>query len=163
MLTSDEINQLHSLIAGTRLPETGMERHFTRVMRGEARPCTVKEAEWFRFWQSENSGAFMATRSCGDVSSSRGASGLPDHNRHTEPEVETPLSVRLCSACGMEIPPERINVTPGATRCIKCQNDFELHHDTRPKIDEGLAGTREGHKKMRGQLWAEMRNRGRGK
>jgi len=27
------------------------------------------------------------------------------------------------------------------------------------RIDEGLAGTREGHKKMRGQIWSEIKNR----
>jgi hypothetical protein len=31
------------------------------------------------------------------------------------------------------------------------------------KVDEGIAGTREENKKMRGQLWGEMRNRGRGR
>jgi hypothetical protein len=31
------------------------------------------------------------------------------------------------------------------------------------KVDEGIAGTREENKKMRGQLWGDMRNRGRGR
>lgn len=31
------------------------------------------------------------------------------------------------------------------------------------KVDDGIAGTREENKKMRGQLWGDMRNRGRNK
>ena len=31
------------------------------------------------------------------------------------------------------------------------------------KLDEGIAGSREDNKKMRGQLWGDMRNRGRGR
>jgi len=163
MLSSDEIKRLQSLISGTRAPETGMEQHFMRVMRGEARPCTEKEEEWNEIWRSAQFGAHMIKRSFSDTANSQGASSSPDHSRHTEPALTTPLSLRLCSDCGISIPPERINAVPDITRCIKCQNDFEMHHDTRPRINEGLAGTRDAHKKMRGKLWGDMRNRGRGK
>jgi RNA polymerase-binding transcription factor DksA len=162
MLTSDEIDHLQALIAGTRLPETGMEKHFIRVMHEGARPCTEKEGEWCEFWRSTPPDP-LARKSCGDASSSEVASSVTNHKRHTEPMLKTPLSVRLCSDCGIEVPPERIHAAPDVKRCFKCQNNFEMHHDTRPRIDEGLAGTREEHKKMRGQLWGDMQSRGRGK
>ena len=76
---------------------------------------------------------------------------------------ELPEGARLCVECGVVISPDRVRAVPSVTRCIKCQSQFEGTHDTRPRINEGLAGTREGHKKMRGQLWGDMRNRGRGR
>ncbi|MGH8670803.1 MAG: TraR/DksA C4-type zinc finger protein [Burkholderiales bacterium] len=69
---------------------------------------------------------------------------------------------RLCVECGDVIPPACIVATPTVTRCVSCQSKFELAHDTRRRVDEGLGGTREDHKKMRGQLRSDMRNRGRG-
>lgn len=69
---------------------------------------------------------------------------------------------RLCVECGVVIPSARAIAVPAASRCVKCQSEFEHAHDTRPHISEGLAGTREDNKKMRGQLWGDMRNRGRG-
>lgn len=69
---------------------------------------------------------------------------------------------RLCVECGVVIPPARVVAIPTVSRCVKCQSAFENSHDTRPHIDEGIAGTRDENKKMRGQLWGDMRNRGRG-
>lgn len=69
----------------------------------------------------------------------------------------------LCIECGVVIPHARIEAVPTVSRCIKCQSAFEHTHDTRPRINEGLAGTREENKKMRGQLWGDMRNRGQGR
>jgi len=68
---------------------------------------------------------------------------------------------RVCIECGAVIPPERVKAIPAVSRCLKCQSSFEQTHDTRRRINEGLAGTREGHKKMRGKLWGEMRKRSR--
>jgi RNA polymerase-binding transcription factor DksA len=70
--------------------------------------------------------------------------------------------VRLCIDCGVVIPPERVHTIPSVARCVRCQSALEQNRDTRAYIDEGLAGTREGHKRMRGQLWGDMRNRARG-
>lgn len=77
--------------------------------------------------------------------------------------VDIPGDARLCIDCGSIIPAERVKAVPSVSRCIKCQSSFEQSHNTRPHIDEGLPGTRDGHKKMRGQLWGDMRNRGRGR
>ena len=71
-------------------------------------------------------------------------------------------NAKLCIDCGTVIPESRLTVSPNASRCIKCQSDFERTHDTRPHVNEGLAGTREENKKMRGQVWGEMRNRSKG-
>lgn len=70
---------------------------------------------------------------------------------------------RLCIECGATIPHARVVAVPTVSRCVKCQSEFEHTHDTRPHINEGLGGTRDENKKMRGQLWGDMRNRGRGR
>lgn len=82
---------------------------------------------------------------------------------HEKSALENPLLIKYCIGCGQCIPPGRVEINPNVSRCTKCQSEFEQTHDTRQKIDEGLAGTRDAHKKMRGQLWGDMQNRGRGK
>ncbi len=77
--------------------------------------------------------------------------------------VKSVADVRLCVECGVVIPHARVVAVPTVARCVKCQSEFEHTHDTRPHINEGLAGTRDENKKMRGQLWRDMRNRGRGR
>lgn len=76
--------------------------------------------------------------------------------------IESVTDTRLCIECGLVIPQARLVAVPSVSRCIKYQSEFERTHDTRPHIDEGLAGTRGENKKMRGQLLGDMRNRGRG-
>jgi hypothetical protein len=77
--------------------------------------------------------------------------------------ARAPADARLCIDCGAVIPPDRVRAVPSATLCVRCQSAVEQSHDTRAYIDEGLAGTRDGHKRMRGQLWGDMRNRARGR
>lgn len=77
--------------------------------------------------------------------------------------VEFVTDARLCIECGVIIPQARVVAVPTVSRCVKCQAEFERTHDTRPHINEGLAGTRNENKKMRGQLWGDMRNRDRGR
>jgi hypothetical protein len=76
--------------------------------------------------------------------------------------IKSAAEDRLCVECGVVIPQTRVVAVPTVSRCIKCQSAFEHSHDTRPHINEGLAGTRDENKKMRGQLRGDMRNRGRG-
>jgi hypothetical protein len=151
MLTSIEVELLESLIAETRPAESGMEKHFARVMRGQAMPCTEKEIEWYGFWQRNKSEHFSAPLPQ--------ASTNPAQPSAAEEAKASP--VRMCVDCGLPIPRARLLVSPEVMRCIRCQNNFESVHDTTRKIDEGLAGTREAHKRMRGQLRTDMRNRGR--
>ena len=77
--------------------------------------------------------------------------------------VESVADARLCVECGVVIPHARVVAVPTVCRCVKCQSVFENTHDTHPHINEGLAGTRDENKKMRGQLWGGMRDRGRGR
>ncbi len=70
------------------------------------------------------------------------------------------LGVRPCYGCGKPIPHARLISTPDAVRCVACQSLFEKDHDPRIFVDEGPAGTREGHKRMRGQLMSDMLKRG---
>lgn len=65
---------------------------------------------------------------------------------------------KLCDDCGDIIPKERLRAVPHTNHCTDCQAQLESVNPnsyTR-RIDEGLAGTREGHKRMRGQQWSEM-------
>jgi len=70
---------------------------------------------------------------------------------------------RLCAGCREPIAVERLESVPDAQFCTRCQSENEVTRDTRRYIDEGLAGSREDHKKMRGRQWSEMVQRSRGK
>lgn len=59
---------------------------------------------------------------------------------------------KLCLICGYSLAPNS-----SSSHYCKCQRH------TNYGINEGIAGTREENKKMRGQLWGDMRSRGRGK
>lgn len=72
-------------------------------------------------------------------------------------------AIRLCGGCGQAIPAARLRSMPGAQFCVACGEKYEKTHDTRPRIDEGLAGSREDHKRMRGKQWGDMVQRSRGK
>lgn len=50
MLTDQEKENLNLLIKSERPPENGMEKHFLRVLKREASPCTKKEKEWHQYW-----------------------------------------------------------------------------------------------------------------
>jgi hypothetical protein len=59
---------------------------------------------------------------------------------------------KLCPICGYSLVPNS-----SSSHYCTCQRH------TNYGINEGIAGTREENKKMRGQLWGDMRNRGRGR
>jgi len=46
------------------------------------------------------------------------------------------MSSRHCIDCGNSIPSIRVAAMPTATRCIKCQTDYEKNHDTSIKIED---------------------------
>lgn len=55
MLSEEEILEINQLANGIRSPKNGMEKHFLRVIAGEAIPCSSKEEKWFRYWaESKN-------------------------------------------------------------------------------------------------------------
>lgn len=49
MLNEQEIGRIQSLLDGSVQPETGFEKHFLRVIRGESIACSPRENEWLRF------------------------------------------------------------------------------------------------------------------
>jgi len=71
----------------------------------------------------------------------------------TQPGVDS-----VCSKCGELFNCDRANL--GYKTCLAC-GENEAHKNA-PKLDEGLPGTREENKKMRGQVWGEIRNRSKG-
>ena len=76
-------------------------------------------------------------------------------------EIESPsdISLRPCSGCGERIPKERISKEPSTRYCFTCKSKLEGNFNQ--TISEGLAGTREEHKRMRSELSRDMwlRNR----
>lgn len=66
-------------------------------------------------------------------------------------------SKRLCIDCGQSIPAARND-----PRCVPCKEMWEKTHDTRPKINEGIAGSRDANKRMRAGLYGDMIKRSKG-
>jgi hypothetical protein len=64
----------------------------------------------------------------------------------------------LCIDCGELIPLARVEAIPNVQRCVNCQRLFEKKDSsiTTRRIDEGLAGSRDDHKKMRSRQWGDM-------
>ncbi len=60
-----------------------------------------------------------------------------------------------------EILKARIRANPNANRCVHCQGLIEIINPSSVKrmVDEGLAGSREDHKKLRANLYSDMRKR----
>ena len=50
-MNDDEKESLKKLIYGIREPNNGMEKHFLKVIKGDSRPCTKEEKEWFHCWK----------------------------------------------------------------------------------------------------------------
>lgn len=63
--------------------------------------------------------------------------------------VALSADTRLCIDCGVVIPQARVEAAPNVSRCIKCQSAYERTNDTRSRINEGIAGTREENIRMR--------------
>ena len=68
-------------------------------------------------------------------------------------------AIAYCIECGAEFNVKRKVL--GFKTCLNCGEKEALK--VTPKIDEGIAGTREENKKMRAQVWGEIRNRSRGR
>jgi phage/conjugal plasmid C-4 type zinc finger TraR family protein len=82
---------------------------------------------------------------------------------HAVTTISHPIknSTRLCCDCGEPIPVKRLEANPDAGRCVECQMEFEGRnpHIASRKADEGIAGSREDHKKLRARDWGAMINR----
>ncbi|MGI9302308.1 MAG: TraR/DksA C4-type zinc finger protein [Gammaproteobacteria bacterium] len=70
-------------------------------------------------------------------------------------------NTKLCIDCGSPIPLDRLEANPSTRRCILCQALLEARDPslTQRRMDGGLAGTREDHKKMRARQWGDMQSR----
>jgi phage/conjugal plasmid C-4 type zinc finger TraR family protein len=66
-----------------------------------------------------------------------------------------------CIDCGEIIPEARLEISPQTNRCVKCQQALEGKNPNtyKRKIDEGLAGSREDHKRLKAREWGAMINR----
>ena len=52
MLTNEQKCSLQTLINGERAPATGMEKHFLKVIQGEALAASSEEKAWLQYWQT---------------------------------------------------------------------------------------------------------------
>lgn len=84
------------LARGIVAPTDGMQRHFLRVIGGEAHPLTTKEHEWLAIWQEHL------------------------RNARTTPAVHG-HSPRECVDCGESISDARLAAMPDSIRCVPCQ------------------------------------------
>ena len=68
-----------------------------------------------------------------------------------------------CEDCGCEIPVERVKKHPDFLRCVSCQELYEQHFPNsvkrKMKVEEGLVGSRDDHKDMRGKVFGDIRKR----
>ncbi|MDA1338372.1 MAG: hypothetical protein O2871_03320, partial [bacterium] len=64
----------------------------------------------------------------------------------------------ICLGCGQSFSQGRANL--GYKTCLTCgEKQAQINA---PKLNEGLPGTREENKKMRAQVWGEIRKRSKG-
>ena len=105
-------SQLDLLILGLREPQDGMEKHFVKVMRAEARPASPLESEWYEYW--EQNGERLRLEGFGN-------GRVEDYG--------------ICLDCGAEIPSARLAAIPGCCRCIACQTTLETVIDVRVKAE----------------------------
>ena len=140
-LSDAERNLIIGLGSGQLQPSDGMQRHFVRVCRGDARPATRTEREWYANWLDLSKTSDLRSLGTAD---------------------EKSKSVRLCFDCVEPIPRGRMEAVPSAIRCVACQQAFEKTGEYRIYIDEGIGGTREDNGRERGQVLHGIRERGRG-
>jgi len=134
-ITAFERDLVIALALGNVDPVDGMQRHFLRVVRDNARPITPKEHEWLAIWHEHQ----------------RSVAGAPVGLRPEPDEV----CERICVDCGDPIPAARIAALPATIRCVLCQTAFEKINRPARFIDEGIGGTREDNKKERGRVWGD--------
>lgn len=93
----------------------------------------------------------------------------PKSNSYSKDRLQIPtpsdgniLNV-VCIDCGTPIPAARLKINPESRRCVQCQKALEDKNPNnyKRKIDEGLSGSREDHKKLRARDWGAMINRNR--
>lgn len=170
--------KLIELVSGIREPENGMEKHFLKVITGDGIPCTLEEKEWFKQWQlisltpvdlavniNESEAPIEQSKTMSDIDLLKARMDRR-YNRHDKlPELLNPNIERMqkekvnIEQLKVENGPKPEPIVTTAKELLK----LKYKGNTSYKIDEGIAGSREDNKKMRGQLWGDMRNRGRGK
>jgi RNA polymerase-binding transcription factor DksA len=142
-VSSDTQKRILDLAEGHVDPENGMEKHFLRTLKGEARACTPEEKEWVAYYHTQ----LNAPRKKKETEAKRLA------QEKNENEVQTR---KLCVDCSVVIPPERLSAVPNTLRCTKCQSKYPI---ASVRADEGIAGTREDYHRMRGQVFGGILSR----
>ena len=160
-MTPEEQHELAMLVDGKREPRNSMEKHFIQVLAGESRPCTPLEKEWFS-WAKLNKLSVPTELAKSKSSDTIKKPSTASTEEAAQNDEALTSFARLCIDCMKSIPEQRLAIAPKSIRCVKCQYEFEKTHDTRPKIDEGLAGSREENKRMRAQVWGEIKKRNTG-
>ena len=148
-VSNDTQKRILDLAEGCVDPENGMEKHFLRALKGEVRACTPEEKEWVAYYHTQ-------------LDASPGENEVQDLDQRQQDEpVQTG---KLCVDCSVVIPAERLLLVPNTIRCAECQGILEKLAPSafaRPKMrtNEGIAGTREDHRRMKGQVFGGIRSR----
>ena len=135
--------RIRDIAEGRVAPANGMEKHFLRVLKGDARPCSPEEREWVSYYNAQ-----LTTPQKKKQANVK--SPAKDKN---ENEVQAD---KLCVDCSVVIPPERLSAVPNTLRCVKCQSNQPVEV---VRANEGIAGTREDYHRMRGQVFEGILSR----
>ena len=168
---------LTNLIAGTRPPSNGMEKHFLKVIKGTNLPCTPEEKEWFQWWQATKnySNSRIDNRNISTSAIKPTQNGLQKliearekfRSKRLDSNIVkvNPNLVRIQrekeaeSRRQAEIGPRPEPIKPSLAELGR----LKAKGPTTYTVDEGIAGSREDNKKMKARQWGEMINRGKGK
>jgi len=163
-----------------------MEKHFLNVLNGNALPCSPKEKEWHQYWLQNIKGKadpiaenVKATPKKAKATTKRHKDEIVTKQRQAEnaarEQAQLIKEAKLIQAIQLnnkldkreQSQKKSKNMTgtgfAGGWTSLK-QGDRKVGDTaTKQYINEGIAGTRDENKKMRGQLGGDMLKRSRGR
>jgi hypothetical protein len=186
MLTAKEKDDLTILIKGERPPESGMEKHFLNVLNGNALPCSPQEKEWHQYWLQNIEGNAVpivknvnATPKIAKSTTKRRKAEVITKQRQADNAAREQdrliKEAKLIQAIQLNKKLDKLEQSrkksgrgtgagfAGGWTSLKQGERKVGDAVTKQYISEGIAGTRDENKKMRGQLGGDMLKRARGR
>lgn len=174
-LLFDEQKRITELASGVATPVSGMEKHFLRVLAGKGTAATLKEKEWLEYWKDQSKQTKKKevisppTKEQDSVSAVKELLNSIDSRNTTKPSLFAKIAATVNlkpnhstkrsnarTKVNKRQTSER-NLSP-PTRIPSTTDGSNNNHQKR-YVDEGIAGTREDNKRMRGKLGSESRSR----
>jgi hypothetical protein len=167
-LSDDTKQRVRMLAQGKSAPEPGMEKHFLMVLAGKGRPATKEENEWLAYWGTSRHLAPESTKPDSFEAVKEVITQTAKSKRVERPPLPTvPVRGPLRKPNPSTLSRPRAKGITGKPRRTRTK-DSEISPPTRdPRdigykkryVDEGLAGSREDNKRMRGKQRGEILNR----